>query len=102
MTDELSISYSHVSSPAAPGLGASAFASPEPELVAFADCEIIPLDSQRTLVINRLNGKQQFFAPGVVEAATELKKLKGRKQFSLLDLLVFSMRGHGPRRMLRH
>lgn len=68
MTDELSISYSHVSSPAAAGLGASAFASPEPELVAFADCEIIPLDSQRTLVINRLNGKQQFFAPGVVDA----------------------------------
>lgn len=37
-------------------------------LVAFADCEIIPVDGQKTLVISRLNGKQQFFAPSVVDA----------------------------------
>jgi hypothetical protein len=37
-------------------------------LVAFADCELIGIDSQKMLVINRVNGKQQFLSPGVVEA----------------------------------
>ena len=38
-----------------------------PELVAFADCEIVPINTGMTLVINRQNGKQQILSPQVVE-----------------------------------
>ena len=38
-----------------------------PELVAFADCELIPISSTMMLVINRANGNQQVVAPQVIE-----------------------------------
>ena len=38
-----------------------------PELVAFADCELIPISSTMMLVINRSNGNQQVVAPQVIE-----------------------------------
>jgi hypothetical protein len=69
MSDELSLSYSMTPSPAAPD--AENRQAPDQAnslLVAFADCDLIPIDGQRTLVINRQNGKQQFFAPPVVDA----------------------------------
>jgi hypothetical protein len=37
------------------------------ELVAFADCELIPISDAMMLVINRANGNQQIVAPQVVE-----------------------------------
>jgi len=37
-------------------------------LVAFATCDIIPVNGQMSLVINRENGSQQLIAPQVVEA----------------------------------
>ena len=63
MTDDLSYSYSHSS--------AADQVAPPPKsaaLVAFADCELIGVDAQKMLVINRVNGKQQFIAPPVVDA----------------------------------
>jgi hypothetical protein len=42
-------------------------ATPGPELVAFADCELIPISDAMMLVINRANGNQQVVAPQVVE-----------------------------------
>lgn len=65
MTDELSYSYSHETAP-----GAAPIATPKSSsaLVAFADCELIGVDAQKMLVINRVNGKQQFIAPPVVDA----------------------------------
>jgi len=39
----------------------------KPELVAFADCELIPINSAMMLVINRHNGNQQIIMPQVVE-----------------------------------
>jgi hypothetical protein len=69
MSDELSFSYSVTPSPATPGAGSrEASDDANSTLVAFADCDLIPIDGQRTLVINRQNGKQQFFAPMVVDA----------------------------------
>lgn len=38
-----------------------------PQLVAFADCELIPISSAMMLVINRSNGNQQVVAPQVIE-----------------------------------
>ena len=38
-----------------------------PELVAFADCELIPISDTMMLVINRANGNQQVVAPQVIE-----------------------------------
>jgi len=66
MTDDLSYSYSH--SPAAGPATAAPQTSASSRLVAFADCELIGVDAQKMLVINRVNGKQQFIAPPVVEA----------------------------------
>ena len=66
MTGDISITYRY----SAPGSNPDA-RKERPAgsgLVAFADCEIIPVDAQKTLAINRLNGKQQFFAPSVVDA----------------------------------
>ncbi len=37
------------------------------ELVAFADCELIPIGQSMMLVINRANGKQQLMNPQVIE-----------------------------------
>ena len=37
-------------------------------LVAFATCELIPINQQAVLVINRENGRQQLLSPVVVEA----------------------------------
>lgn len=37
------------------------------ELVAFADCELVGINNAMTLVINRLNGRQQVISPQVVE-----------------------------------
>ncbi len=78
MSDELTTTYSYS------GLSDNPFSpqtQPEnPALFAFADCEIIPIDAQKTLVINRLNGKQQFFAPPVVDAlmtCTQFDTLEG-------------------------
>jgi hypothetical protein len=50
--------------PASPQAGTTQ----EPVLVAFATCDLIPIDARMTLVINRENGKQQLLAPAVVEA----------------------------------
>ncbi|WOJ96922.1 hypothetical protein R0137_17020 [Congregibacter brevis] len=66
MTDDLSYSYSH-STPTGQDPAAAEPAASAP-LVAFADCELIGVDAQKMLVINRVNGKQQFIAPPVVEA----------------------------------
>jgi hypothetical protein len=77
MSDDLSYSYSVNSTPGSlSGTTASGTttdtlapgANNQGTLVAFADCDLIPIDGQRTLVINRQNGKQQFFAPMVVDA----------------------------------
>lgn len=38
-----------------------------PELVAFADCELVAINEAMTLVINRQNGRQQILSPQVVE-----------------------------------
>ena len=66
MNDDISSTYRHS------GPGSNPYAPRERPaaagLVAFADCDIIPVDGQKTLVINRLNGEQQFFAPPVVDA----------------------------------
>ncbi|TCO69875.1 hypothetical protein [Chromatocurvus halotolerans] len=62
MADDLSISYS-LGSETPPEHAAE-------ELVAFADCELIGLNPQMMLVINRQNGKQQVLAPQVVEGLT--------------------------------
>lgn len=51
----------------APGAQPAA-ADPTQAVVAFATCELIPVNQQMTLVINRENGKQQLIAPAVVEA----------------------------------
>jgi hypothetical protein len=37
------------------------------ELVAFADCELIPINNAMMLIINRANGNQQVVSPQVVE-----------------------------------
>lgn len=63
MADELSISYSY-------GSDANAAAAAEPELVAFADCELVGVSPQMVLVINRQNGQQLMLAPQVVEGLT--------------------------------
>jgi hypothetical protein len=39
----------------------------EPELVAFADCEMVGINSSLMLVINRQNGMQQMISPQVVD-----------------------------------
>lgn len=52
-------------------------------LVAFATCELIPIDAQMTLVINRENGKQQLVAAQVVEAlktCTEFATIRDHAQ----------------------
>ncbi|MEZ5572083.1 MAG: hypothetical protein R3E64_08675 [Halioglobus sp.] len=41
--------------------------NPASELVAFADCELIGINSSMMLVINRQNGNQQIIMPQVVE-----------------------------------
>ncbi|WOJ92980.1 hypothetical protein R0135_14485 [Congregibacter variabilis] len=66
MTDDLSYSYSHTPTPNQTATAASP--STSAALVAFADCELIGVDAQKMLVINRVNGKQQFIAPPVVDA----------------------------------
>tara|TARA_R110001592_G_scaffold215025_1_gene468204 strand:- start:59816 stop:61657 length:1842 start_codon:yes stop_codon:yes gene_type:complete len=45
-------------------------AAGKPELVAFADCELIPINSSMMLVINRANGNQQVVAPQVIDGLT--------------------------------
>jgi hypothetical protein len=70
MSDEVSTNYSYTASTvgagnAPPVTDNSLLTS---KLVAFADCELIGVDNQKMLVINRSNGKQQFFSPQVVEA----------------------------------
>ncbi|MFN2330193.1 MAG: hypothetical protein ABR612_14895, partial [Chromatocurvus sp.] len=67
MADDISISYS-LGSETQPS-PAPAAAAP-PELVAFADCELIGINPQMMLVINRQNGNQQMLAPQVVEGLT--------------------------------
>lgn len=64
MTDETSISYSFTAAGTAPEPAANTSSA----LYAFADCELIPIDQAIMLVINRVNGRQQFVAPQVVEA----------------------------------
>ena len=66
MTDNIAITYRYSAPGSNPDARRERLAGSG--LVAFADCEIIPVDAQKTLVINRLNGKQQFFAPSVVDA----------------------------------
>ncbi len=44
--------------------------SSDAPLVAFATCELIPVDAQMTLVINRENGRQQLLVPSLVQALT--------------------------------
>lgn len=66
MSDEFSVSYSHSATDG--GAFSPQAQTSDAPLVAFADCEIIPIDPQKSLVINRLNGKQKFFQPPVVEA----------------------------------
>ena len=38
----------------------------EPDLFAFADCELIPINAGMTLAINRQNGNQQILSASVV------------------------------------
>jgi hypothetical protein len=45
-------------------------ATPGPELVAFADCELVAINNAMMLVINRANGNQQIVAPQVVQGLT--------------------------------
>ena len=66
MTDDISITYRYSAPGSNPDARRERLAGSG--LVAFADCDIIPVDAQKTLVINRLNAKQQFFAPSVVDA----------------------------------
>lgn len=66
MSDDISVSYSY-SPTSAPAVQPSENAGSEPQ-VAFADCELIPVNEQVMLVINRQNGNQQLIAPQVVEA----------------------------------
>ena len=62
MADDISISYS---------LGdATPPAATPKQLVAFADCELIGINMNMMLVINRQNGRQQMLAPQVVEGLT--------------------------------
>ena len=59
------------------------------DLVAFADCDLVGLNAQMMLVINRRNGRQQIISPDVVDGlkdcttfktvAEHAKKLAGRK-----------------------
>ncbi|EED30588.1 conserved hypothetical protein [gamma proteobacterium NOR5-3] len=66
MTDDISYSYPHT--PSQDQTVTTAGSPASAALVAFADCELIGVDAQKMLVINRVNGKQQFIAPPVVEA----------------------------------
>jgi len=65
MADDISLSYS-LGGDTQPTAQAEAPA----ELVAFADCELIGINPQMMLVINRQNGNQQMLAPQVVEGLT--------------------------------
>ena len=69
MPDDLSVNYS-VTPPTADTMQPAPRTASrlDNELVAFADCELIGIDQQKMLVINRVNGKQQFFSPQVVDA----------------------------------
>ena len=54
--------------------------SVEPDvLVAFATCDIVPVDSQMAVLINRENGQQQLASPQVVES------LKTCTKFDYID-----------------
>ncbi|EED34308.1 conserved hypothetical protein [Luminiphilus syltensis NOR5-1B] len=46
------------------------------ERFAFTDCELVRINSDMCLVINRLNGKQGIIAPHVVEALTYCSRFK--------------------------
>ncbi|MEQ8515851.1 MAG: hypothetical protein RIC38_09635 [Chromatocurvus sp.] len=63
MADDISISYSYAAD--SPDVVPA-----EPELVAFADCELVGINPNMMLVINRQNGKQMMLAPQVVEGLT--------------------------------
>jgi len=62
MADDISISYSMSGEAPTPAAAE--------ELVAFADCELIGINPNMMLVINRQNGNQQMLAPQVVEGLT--------------------------------
>ncbi len=52
----------------------------DPDLVAFADCELIGINNAMMLVINRQNGNQQIISPQVVEGlktCTNFNTLEG-------------------------
>lgn len=65
MSDNTSYSHSFTVDGVAPRASDNSLAKP---LVAFATCELIPIDAQMVLVMNRENGKQQLVASPVVEA----------------------------------
>lgn len=68
MTEEISVSYSLDSGTKNTFADKRAAETSAEPLVAFADCELIPIDAQMVLVINRENGNQQLVSTRVVEA----------------------------------
>ncbi|MEE4111058.1 MAG: hypothetical protein V2I24_17025 [Halieaceae bacterium] len=78
MSDELSYSISYgagapvsraATTPSAGGDPIPAeLLTPDAPLVAFATCELIPVNEQMTLAINRENGAQRLLIPSLVEA----------------------------------
>ncbi|GHD33617.1 hypothetical protein [Parahalioglobus pacificus] len=64
MTDGVNISYSLNNDPK------PATDAPAPVPVAFTDCDLIRVNEQMALVINRQNGNQQLLNPNLVDALT--------------------------------
>ncbi len=62
MADEYSFSYSHQPAPAAP--------ANDPGLAAFAGCDMVTLDDNATLLLNRDSGKQLTISTEVATALT--------------------------------
>ncbi|MEM1402832.1 MAG: hypothetical protein AAGG55_05830 [Pseudomonadota bacterium] len=73
MNDDFSISY--VQHPKETH-GSAQEDSRAEELYAFADCELIGIDSRKMLVINRTTGEQRLFEPGVVEALKSCSRFR--------------------------
>ena len=64
----ISLSYSTQGQPARASATAGTASASDAPRVAFATCELVPVNAQMTLMINRENGRQQLIAPTVVEA----------------------------------
>lgn len=68
MSDDVSVSYSYSPNPDSTAADAARTSEASEPMVAFADCELIPVDQRMTLVINRQNGEQQLISPQVIDA----------------------------------